>query len=70
MRKAGAESFRLFLLGYKRTSPTAFVRGVDAEHARLKSLLANDAFQMDAQEYRQFTNAGGWSIAWDCGFTP
>jgi hypothetical protein len=53
-----------------RRHAVPFVQGVDAEHARLKSLYANDAFQMDAQEYRQFVNSGGWSITWDCGLSP
>ncbi len=47
-----------------------FIRGVDAEHARLLSLYANDTFQMDAQEYRQFIDSGSWIILWDCGFAP
>ena len=47
-----------------------FIRGVDPEHARLHSLYANDAFQMDAQEYRQFIDSGSWSILWSCGFAP
>jgi len=47
-----------------------FIKGVDAEHARLTSLYANDAFQMDAQEYREFIGSGSWTILWDCGLTP
>jgi len=46
-----------------------FHRGVN-EQARLHSLYANDAFQMDAQEYRQFVNSGAWAVSWDCGFMP
>ncbi len=47
-----------------------FIRGVDPEHARLLALHANDSFQMDAQEYRQFIDSGSWTILWDCGFAP
>lgn len=44
-----------------------FIRGVD-QQARLRSLYANDTFQMGAQEYRQFIDSGSWAITWDCGF--
>jgi hypothetical protein len=47
-----------------------FIKGVDPEHARLTSLYANDAFQMDAREYREFIGSGSWTILWDCGLTP
>jgi hypothetical protein len=53
-----------------RRHPVPFIRGVDPEHARLHSLYANDTFQMDAQEYRQFIDSGSWTVLWDCGFTP
>lgn len=44
-----------------------FIQGIDPEHARLSSLYANDAFQMESQEYRQFIASGTWSILWsDC----
>ena len=52
-----------------RRHPAPFTRGVDPEHARLHSLDANDAFQMDAQEYRDFIATGSWSVLWTC-FTP
>jgi hypothetical protein len=42
------------------------VRGVDPEQARLNSLSANDAFQLDAEEYRQLINSGAWAISWGC----
>jgi hypothetical protein len=49
-----------------------FGYGVDKD-ARLKSLYANTASQMDADEYRQFVGnskqSGSWSISWDCGTT-
>ena|ERR1700730_1505014 len=47
-----------------------FSKGVDEEHARLQALFANDSFQLDAQEYREFTDSGSWDISWDCGFQP
>lgn len=46
-----------------------FIQGMDPEHARVSSLYANDAFQMESQEYRQFIASGTWSILWsDCAF--
>jgi hypothetical protein len=45
-----------------------FIKGVNPEQARLIGLHANDTFQMDAQEYRQFIESGSWTILWDCGF--
>jgi hypothetical protein len=45
-----------------RRHAVPFVRGIDAEHARLKSLFANDAFQMDSREYREFTNSGDGAL--------
>jgi hypothetical protein len=53
-----------------RRHAVPFIRGVDPEHARLNSLYANDIFQMDLQEYRQFLDSGSWIILWDCGFAP
>ena len=46
-----------------------FIQGIDPEHARVSSLYANDAFQMESQEYRQFIVSGTWCILWsDCAF--
>lgn len=53
-----------------RRHKVPFIKGVDSEHARLNSLYANDAFQMDAQEYREFIDSGSWAILWDCGPLP
>jgi surface antigen len=42
--------------------------GVD-DQARLDNINANDATQMDAQEYRAFAGGpkfGGWNVAWTC----
>jgi len=47
-----------------------FKNVVDEENARLTSLLANDVFQMNARDYREFLNAGSWIISWSCGFIP
>jgi hypothetical protein len=52
-----------------RTHGMPFKRVVD-QGAQLDSLLANDVFQMDAREYRQFLNGGSWTISWSCGFNP
>jgi hypothetical protein len=46
-----------------------FRRVLDAE-ARLHSLLANDIFQMNSQEYRQFLSGGSWTISWSCVYNP
>src|SRR5262249_49564438 len=49
-----------------------FDQGVD-ENVKLRSLYANEAVQMDAQEYRTFigkadgTEAGSWNMSWNCG---
>jgi hypothetical protein len=43
--------------------------GVDAQE-HLLALVANDSFQMDAEDYRKwiFEKGGGsWTIGWDCG---
>jgi hypothetical protein len=53
-----------------RKHEVPFISGVDPEHARLQTLFANDTFQMDAQEYRQFNDSGGWNIFWNCAFAP
>jgi len=37
------------------------------ENAQLDSLRANDALQITGQEYRQFLNAGRWTVSWSCG---
>ena len=52
-----------------RTHVMPFKRVVD-QGAQLDSLLANDVFQLDAREYRQFLNGGSWTISWSCGFNP
>jgi hypothetical protein len=53
-----------------RKIPVAFSRGVD-DQARVNSLTANDAVQMDAHSYRDFAGtskrSGGWNVSWDCG---
>jgi hypothetical protein len=50
-----------------------FSYGVDKD-VRLKTLYANTASQMDANEYRQLVGSskkpGSWSISWDCGEEP
>lgn len=43
------------------------MQGVDPKHVHLTALNANDAFQMDAEEYRKFTTSGSWNIGWSCG---
>jgi len=43
-----------------------FKNVVDEENAQLTSLLSNDAFQLSAQEYRQFLGGGLWTISWSC----
>ena len=40
--------------------------GVDAEHARLDSLLANDFLQISAKDYMDFIAAGSWGVAGAC----
>jgi len=47
-----------------------FKRMVDGESAQLNSLLANDVFQINSQEYRQFLRGGSWTISWSCVFNP
>jgi hypothetical protein len=53
-----------------RSHVMPFKKMVDGESAQLTSLLANDVFQMNAQEYRQFLNGGSWTISWSCVFNP
>jgi hypothetical protein len=38
-------------------------QGVD-EQARLRTLHANEAEQMDAANYRSFIGGGSWNISW------
>ena len=47
-----------------------FKKMLDGESAQLNSLLANDVFQMNAEEYRQFLSGGSWTISWSCWFDP
>lgn len=47
-----------------RKIPVHFISGVDDE-GHILSLSANDAEQMDAQDYRAFL-AGGWNVEWAC----
>jgi hypothetical protein len=54
-----------------RKHEVPFGFGVNGK-AHVVSLYANDSFQMDAEEYRQWISekaGGSWSIAWDCGPT-
>jgi hypothetical protein len=50
-----------------RTHIVKFKKILDEDNARTNSLLANDALQMSAEEYRQFLN-GSWNISWTCGY--
>ncbi len=53
-----------------RRHDVAFTLGVD-DQVRVRSLYANDACQMDAQEYRDFVGnsagPGSWNVSWHCG---
>lgn len=53
-----------------RKDAVAFSFGVD-DQVRVRSLYANDACQMDAQDYRDLignsAGSGSWSVSWDCG---
>jgi hypothetical protein len=53
-----------------RKHDVAFTLGVD-DQVRVRSLYANDACQMDAQEYRDFVGnsagPGSWNVSWYCG---
>lgn len=53
-----------------RKHEVSFSVGIDEKEARVGSLLANDSFQMDAQEYREFIDSGSWSISWACPLAP
>jgi hypothetical protein len=50
-----------------RTHIVGFKKIRDEDNARITGLLANDALQISAEEYRQFLN-GSWSISWSCGY--
>jgi hypothetical protein len=56
-----------------RRHDVAFSFGVD-DQVRVRSLYANDACQMDVQDYRDFVGnsagSGSWNISWDCGLNP
>jgi hypothetical protein len=47
-----------------------FSIAVDEKTGHIWGLLANDSFQMDAQEYRQWTNDSSWKMGWTCPQEP